>query len=221
MSMTFYFILFVAGSIDAEDTGTRNKFFLRGIIKGPLTDLLRDILRKEVPLQILLQKSKDLAEPKKNKKPLITKKQEKLINEGQYTKFDISLLYVLIRNCTHIPQHANRWGNTPRAGDKSVSANIERIRLIRNKYAHYATVHISDTEYDHRWQEVFDIVQGLENYLDTLFSYQDILKAFKISSMGQNQSKRFIELFLVFYKTQKEVFGNFFSNIVIRNRLNY
>lgn len=194
------------GSIDAEDTGKGNKFFLRGIIEGPLTDLLRDILTKEVPPQILLQRAKDLAELQKNKKPLIKKEQEKLINEGQYTKFDISLLYVLIRNCTNIPQHANRWGNTPSAGDKSVSANIERIRLIRNKYAHVDTIHVSDTEYDHRWQEIFDIVQGLENYLDTPFSYQDILKAFKIKSMDQNQSERFIELFLVFYKTQKELF---------------
>lgn len=221
MNMTFYFILFVAGSIDAEGTGKGNKFFLCGIIEGPLTDLLRDILTKEVPPQILLQRAKDLAEPQKNKKPLIMKEQEKLINEGQYTKFDISLLYVLIRNCTNIPQHANRWGNTPSAGDKSVSANIERIRLIRNKYAHVDTIHVSDTEYDHRWKEIFDIVQGLENYLDTPFSYQDILKAFKIKSMDQNQSERFIELFLVFYKTQKELFGNFFSNIVIRKRLNY
>lgn len=221
MNMTFYFILFVAGSIDAEGTGKGNKFFLRGIIEGPLTDLLRDILTKEVPPQILLQRAKDLAEPQKNKKPLIKKEQKKLINEGQYTKFDISLLYVLIRNCTNIPQHANRLGNTPSAGDKSVSANIERIRLIRNKYAHVDTIHVSDTEYDHRWQEIFDIVQGLENYLDTPFSYQDILKAFKIKSMDQNQSERFIELFLVFYKTQKELFGNFFSNIVIRKRLNY
>lgn len=194
------------GSIDAEGTGKGNKFFLCGIIEGPLTDLLRDILTKEVPPQILLQRAKDLAEPQKNKKPLIMKEQEKLINEGQYTKFDISLLYVLIRNCTNIPQHANRWGNTPSAGDKSVSANIERIRLIRNKYAHVDTIHVSDTEYDHRWQEIFDIVQGLENYLDTPFSYQDILKAFKIKSMDQNQSERFIELFLVFYKTQKELF---------------
>lgn len=192
--------------IDARDTETRNGSFLSGIILGPLTDLLRDILTKEVPPPILLQKVKDLVESQKNKKPLITKEQETLINKGKYTEFDISLLYILIRNCTHIPPHANRWGNTPSTEDTSVSANIERIRLIRNKYAHYGKVHISDAEYDHRWQEIFNIVQGLENYLGTPISYQNILKAFKINSMDHNQGERFIEMFLFLFRTQKELF---------------
>lgn len=53
-----------------------------------------------------------------------------------YEDFEISLLYTILRNICGIPEHENGWGDVPLPIDKSVSANIERIRLKRNKYGH-------------------------------------------------------------------------------------
>lgn len=53
-----------------------------------------------------------------------------------YEDFEISLLYTILRNICIIPEHKNGWGDVPLPIDKSVSANIERIRLKRNEYGH-------------------------------------------------------------------------------------
>lgn len=215
--LTFYFILYFAEIYETK-TETRqmsisdipiessNELNLLKIIQGPLTDLLRDILLKEISPSVLSQKVKDLAKTQKNKKKLITKEQETLIHEEDYSKFDITLLYILIRNFTQIPPHTKRWGNEPSAGDKSVSANIERVRSIRNTFAHTARIHMSDTEYDHRWKESFDIVQGLEMYLGASTSYQDTLKQFKICSMDHSQGT---ETSLTILKIQENILGKF------------
>lgn len=215
--LTFYFILYFAEiyetkpetrqmSISDIPIESRNELNLLKIIQGPLTDLLRDILLKEISPSVLSQKVKDLAKTQKNKKKLITKEQETLIHEEDYSKFDITLMYILIRNFTQIPPHTKRWGNEPSAGDKSVSANIERVRSIRNTFAHTARIHMSDTEYDHRWKESFDIVQGLEMYLGASTSYQDTLKQFKICSMDHSQGT---ETSLTMLKIQENILGKF------------
>lgn len=63
----------------------------------------------------------------KGKQPQITKEQEKIIHNGNYAEFDITLLYFSLRNISKIPPHVKQWGNEPIPSDRSVSANIERI----------------------------------------------------------------------------------------------
>lgn len=112
---------------------TTNLARLSRIIMGPCTDVLRAILMKEIPPSTLSQNVKTyLAKLPKQKNSLITQEQELIINKGNYSDFDISLLYVLLRNISQIPPHTKKWGNSPSQCDRSVSASIERIRLIRN-----------------------------------------------------------------------------------------
>ena len=37
-------------------------------------------------------------------------------------QFDISLMYILLRNITEIKEHSRGWGKTPKEGDRSLSA---------------------------------------------------------------------------------------------------
>lgn len=148
---------------------TTNLARLSRIVLGPCTDVLRAILGKEmIPLLSLSQTVKTfLAKAPKQKTTLITKEQESLINTGNYSDFDISLLYVLLRNITKIPPHIKKWGKTPKRCDRSVSANIERIRLIRNDLGHISKISISDHTFNTTWQDISDIVRELDTYLCT------------------------------------------------------
>lgn len=173
---------------------TTNLARLSRIILGPCTDGLRAILRKEIPQSTLPQKWKTyLAKTPKPKNTLITKEQESLINNGNYSDFDISLLYVLLRNITQIPPHINEWGNNPRQCDRSVSANIERIRLIRNDLGHISEISISEHTFNTRWQEISDIVKELDTYLCTSTVYHDSVVELKTCSMDNEQQFRYIK----------------------------
>lgn len=167
---------------------------LSRIVFGPCTDVLRAIVGKEIPPSSLSQKVKTfLAKAPKQKNTLITKEQESLINKGNYSNFDISLLYVLLRNITQIPPHINKWGNTPRQCDRSVSANIERIRLTRNDLGHISKIAISDHTFNTKWQEISDIVRELDTYLSTSLVHYDSVVELKTCSMDNEQQFRYIK----------------------------
>lgn len=68
-----------------------------------------------------------------------------------YSNFDISLLYLLLRNICPIQPHKNKWGNAPLPEDRSLSANIERIRIIRNQYlVHISNFSLSNIEFERK-----------------------------------------------------------------------
>lgn len=81
------------------------------IILGPCTDILCAVLTKEIQPCTLVQNVKTFIA--KQKKPPITQKQQLLVNAGNYSDFDISLLYFLLRNVCSIPPHVQQWGQDP------------------------------------------------------------------------------------------------------------
>lgn len=144
------------------------------IILGPCSDVLRDILTKEMIPTALSHNVKtfDRNLPRNTKSP-ISKQQKTFIDNEDYLEFDITLLYVLFRNICSIPPHSENWGNKPRPNDRCLSANIERIRLMRNKYfGHNPSSEISDSDFTQTCDEIFQIVQELEKYLGTSTLYQ-------------------------------------------------
>lgn len=174
----------MAQSKYASTKETTNLARLARMILGPCTDLLRAVLLKEIFPSNLPHKVKTFLSklPAHIKSP-ITKEQQNLIHNKNYSDFDITLLYFLLRNISTIPQHFNKWGNDPQPTDRSVSANIERIRLIRNEYGHISNILIPDKEFKSKWQHVFDIVKDLENYLGGSKSHQDAIVVLKTCSM--------------------------------------
>lgn len=107
-----------------------------------------------------------------------------------------------------IPQHTKQWGNEPDSGDRSVSANIERIRLMRNEYGHSSDTSISDTNFNVKWQNMFDVVQELEIYLGSSTVYQDAVKEIKTCSMDPEQSNKYIKEFFDLNRKMQIISGN-------------
>ena len=69
--------------------------------------------------------------------------------------FDITLLTILLRNICGLPSPATGWNVMPPASDTSISAEILRIKMIRNEvYGHISSAQLDDTKFETLWQEI-------------------------------------------------------------------
>lgn len=98
-----------------------------------------------------------------------------------YKKFDVTLLYKLIRNLCSLPSPAQGWGKQPKANNIQISDDIERLRLFRNNYyghAHFAA--IPDTEFKDIWKNLDCVIKRIQpnipgrsvNYQEELFKIE-------------------------------------------------
>lgn len=185
---------------------TTNLARIARIISGPCTGILQDILKKGImPMAMSHNVKTFLSNLPTSKKPPINKKQENLIYGGQYSRFDITLLYFLLRNICLISPHANLWGNDPSPLDRSLSANIERIRIIRNEYyGHVTHFSLSDSEFQQKWKKIHQIVKELEGHLGTDTVYQDAVTELKSCSMDPEVEKTYISKLLSVEKLRND-----------------
>ncbi|XP_062571160.1 uncharacterized protein LOC134233190 [Saccostrea cucullata] len=186
---------------------TTNLARVARLILGPCTDLLRDVLKGKILPSKLSKTVKILIDDiKKNKlKNPFNKQQTALIFPlptkqygGDYSDFDISLLYILLSNVCKIPPHNNGWGKEPYPTDNSVSANIERIRLTRNKYyGHAADFSLSESDFKQEWQNIHDITVDLEQHFGTTTVYQDAVNDIRTCSMDPEIEAKYIDKLLL------------------------
>ena len=75
--------------------------------------------------------------------------------------FDVTLLVLLIINCTTLPPPVNGWFEFPLDSDTSVAANVLRARAWRNFLNHTDANSIDQKSFDSKWTEAVGILQGL------------------------------------------------------------
>ncbi|CAG2236836.1 unnamed protein product [Mytilus edulis] len=74
---------------------------------------------------------------------------------GDLSDLDISLLYIILRNFNTISPHSNGWGNMPKDDDRTLSANIDRIRFYKNKYvSHCSNQSLDEHDFLKIWKEI-------------------------------------------------------------------
>lgn len=150
-----------------QNKSTENYFRLCGLI----TTLCSEIFR--ITLSSCIAPDKLRSELDSNRTKL-----EKLMNVSQREQiynnpgnalstkdFDISLLYILLRNIcrSRIHKHKNGWGNPPEKGDNSLAACIERIRIQRNSIsAHSPNGKIENVEFQIKWDELKNDITQIE-----------------------------------------------------------
>ncbi|XP_028414844.1 E3 ubiquitin-protein ligase DZIP3-like [Dendronephthya gigantea] len=121
--------------------------------------------------------------------------QKRIITEPQWDKlyphppqipniqeFDITLLVILLRNMCGIPPPSTGWNVLPNDSDTSCAANIVRIRLFRNDFAHSKETGVSATEFETVWNDVSSALVGLG------FSQAEIDRL-KEEECGEEESK--------------------------------
>ena len=78
------------------------------------------------------------------------------------SNFDITLWMVLLRNICNLPSPSNGWDQDPSASDNTLSANLVRLRLFRNRLrGHIVSTSLSEDDFNTYWQEVENILVAL------------------------------------------------------------
>ncbi|KXJ11497.1 uncharacterized protein LOC110243664 [Exaiptasia diaphana] len=76
--------------------------------------------------------------------------------------FDITLLFVLIRNICGLTKPATGWDALPPPADTSSEANLARIKYYRNKIiGHNGNAEVDDIQYEAYWKEISSALVSL------------------------------------------------------------
>ena len=76
--------------------------------------------------------------------------------------YDVTLLMILLRNICRLPSPATGWNTMPPIADRSVEANITRIKLFRNEvYAHVSSTEVDDAQFENLWQSISQVLVDL------------------------------------------------------------
>ena len=76
--------------------------------------------------------------------------------------FDITLLFLLLRNICGLHPPLSGWDRMPPVSDTSFEANLARIKYYRNDlYGHVTTTGIQTPVFDVKWQEVSSVLVAL------------------------------------------------------------
>ena len=96
---------------------------------------------------------------------------------------NLSLLYIILRTVCYIPQPTNGWGSSPETDDRTLAANIERIRIYGVKVLENSEK-INDTDFQDIWQNLRTTIDEIQKQVlnkdtyaeavDELFSHKHI-----------------------------------------------
>lgn len=186
------------------------------VIKLPL----KDILASHIQPKDLLQKIQSCSTLK------LRQDQLKLCfipppGVPDYNKFDVTLLYTLIRNLCSLPCPAQGWGNEPKASDTQLSDDIERLRLFRNNYyAHAESASISDAVFKDVWKNLKLVFRRIQPKTGCSVDYEEELIKIERTKFTDDYLTTFRVLLEAFAKVEKQTDGRGISYIHIEHRLN-
>lgn len=93
-----------------------------------------------------------------------------------YGRFDVTLLYTLIRNLCSSLKPTKGWGIDPERADIRIGDDIERLRLFRNTYyAHASTAGISNTEFEDIWNDLKLVIKRIQQQIGVNYE-QKVIK---------------------------------------------
>lgn len=158
---------------------------------------LIDILASEIKPADLFSKISTCSKLA-NGKPL-TLKQQKLCflkppDIPDYTKFDVTLLYKLLRNLCSSLTPQQDWGKEPKAIDIMIVHDIERLRLFRNEFAHASSSEFTEDKFQQIWKNLKSVIQRIRNFTSTIgckTNYMDRLKKIKTREFGYDDLEKY------------------------------
>lgn len=128
-----------------------------------------------------------------------------------YKKFDVTLLYTLIRNlCPPSLRPTQGWGYEPKITDTQVGDDIERLRLFRNNYcAHAVFEEIPDKEFESLWNDLKSVIRRIQSNGLTVFSvnYEQELTAIENYKFTHDYLEKCEVLLKAFLKLQTDERG--------------
>lgn len=127
--------------------------------------------------------------------------------EPDYRKFDVTLLYTLIRNLCPSVKPRKGWGTQPDDADIQTGDDIERLRLFRNNYyGHASSATISDVDFTKLWKDLKSVINRIQSTTKCSVDYVDELIKIERAKFTRNQLENCKVLLdaLVILQQQKE-----------------
>ena len=189
-------------ALDTVSTELLREYFRQTVPEKDFHTVLNDEPTKEKLLEHLTNDQKNILYPNSG------------VFNGTYNDFDIGLLYILIRNWTEFPSHKKGWGKKPFYNDNSASANIERIRLLRNKYIHPtpALKQLKDTEFEDVMNKLIFWIQGVEMKLSgTNITFQEAAKTILNEAKNHEKCQG-----ISFILKRKRILGDMSAHLSVR-----
>lgn len=115
-------------------------------------------------------------------------------NIPDYTKFDVTLLYKLLRNLCSSLTPQQDWGKEPKTIDILIVHDIERLRLFRNEIAHAVSSEFTDDKFEQFWKKVESVIQRIQNFTSNLgckTNYMQRLKEIKKIEFGYDDLEKY------------------------------
>lgn len=137
-----------------------------------------------------------------------------------YKKFDVTLLYKLIRNLCSLPSPAQGWGKEPKATDTQISDDIERLRLFRNNYyAHAESAVISDSVFKDVWKNLKLVFRRIQRKTGCSVNYEEELIKIERTTFTDDYLTTLRVILEALVKLEKQTDGRGISFIHIKHRL--
>lgn len=114
-----------------------------------------------------------------------------------YSKFDVTLLYMLIRNLCPSLTPTRGWGLEPNALHITIGDDIERLRLFRNNFAHGESTEIPDYEFRALWTNIKDVSQRIHTYTIpwSHYNYKEELSRIESLKFGYEDRDKYQSFF--------------------------
>lgn len=116
-------------------------------------------------------------------------------NIPDYTKFDITLLYKLLRNLCFSLTPQQDWGKEPKANDMAIVHDIERLRMFRNGFAHASSSEFTEDKFEKNWKDLKSVIQRIQNFTSSIgckTNYIDRLKKIKTREFGYDDLEKYM-----------------------------
>ena len=166
----------IAQTISEIDYWLRLATFLHGPLKHQLLCVLHNknnhshyqgLPENPTDLYTALSKTHKGIIAQLTKKKVLRKDQLEILlpangsNKTYSEAFDVTVIVVLIINCTTLPPPVNGWHNLPLDSDITVAANVLRSRAWRNFLNHTDANAIDKATFSVKWNEAIAVLQGL------------------------------------------------------------
>ena len=112
--------------------------------------------------------------------------------------FDITLLFLLLRNICSLKPPATGWDGPPSSLDLSMEADLVRIKRCRNElYAHRIAMSVADTDFENTWTEIEAALLRLGGP-----RYEPVIQRLKVESMDP-ENEEYLNILLQSWEESK------------------
>jgi hypothetical protein len=148
--------------------GRTNYARLGLVVVDIFQNIFREIMRSNIAPEVL---SIHIKKQHKNNPSVFNKMTHeervslKTLTNRTYDKIDFSLLYKLVRSFSILVDPTQGWGKQPKNADVTISDDVERLRIVRNKIVHRIKADINLIEMNENFSNIVNITQRIDTYL--------------------------------------------------------